>query len=254
MYLKDVNLNRCLVKFLKRNPYFLYLIHQLLGLKPLYTRVRKPRLLYFLFNGLEPISDLYGFDRGKPIDRYYIEDFLEKNKDDIQGICLEILDNNYTLRFGGKQVVRSDILDIDKTNKKATIYGDLRKLSNVKSNTYDCIILTQVLHFIDNFFLAISECKRILKNNGVMLVTLPSISRIDCVAGIKGDYWRFTTASAKYVFEKFFKEENLTIKAYGNVLTGLNFWIGSTCEEISKEKLDYIDPNFPCLITIRAKK
>ena len=29
---------------------------------------------------LEPVSDIYGLDRGQAIDRYYIENFLEKIK------------------------------------------------------------------------------------------------------------------------------------------------------------------------------
>ena len=47
-----------------------------------------------------PISTKWGFDRGLPIDRHYIENFLAVNADDIRGGVLEIGDNSYTRRFG----------------------------------------------------------------------------------------------------------------------------------------------------------
>src|SRR5258708_1276969 len=36
-----------------------------------------------------PISTSFGFDRGTPIDRYYIENFLGRNAGDIRGRVLE---------------------------------------------------------------------------------------------------------------------------------------------------------------------
>ena len=54
---------------------------------------------------LKPISRLFGFDRGQPIDRYYIETFLQKNRSDIGGRVLEIGDPGYTLKFGGDQLL-----------------------------------------------------------------------------------------------------------------------------------------------------
>ena len=39
---------------------------------------------------LTPISKDWGYDRGKPIDRYYIERFLSLYKEDIRGRVLEV--------------------------------------------------------------------------------------------------------------------------------------------------------------------
>jgi hypothetical protein len=41
----------------------------------------------------EPLSDQYGFDRGTPVDRRYIEAFLRVHRDAIQGRVLEVQDN-----------------------------------------------------------------------------------------------------------------------------------------------------------------
>src|ERR687894_427089 len=50
---------------------------------------------------LTPISREYGYDRGTPIDRFYIENFLEEHSSSIRGRVLEISENTYTRRFGG---------------------------------------------------------------------------------------------------------------------------------------------------------
>ena len=60
-----------------------------------------------------------------PIDRVYIEDFLTRHAEDVQGACLEILNANYTNQFGAARVTSVDILDIDPANTAATIVADL---------------------------------------------------------------------------------------------------------------------------------
>ncbi len=222
--------------------------------RKLIRRLVKSYTVYFLRNTTSPLSDYYGFDRGTPIDRFYIENFLKENQEHIKGVCLELLNDNYTKRYGGDMVVKSDVLDIDETNKNATIIDDLRNLKKIVDNTYDCIILTQVLQFIDDVPSAISECHRILKKDGALLVTLPSLSRIDCTSGVNGDYWRFTEASAKYLFEKKFSSEQLKITTFGNVRSGIYFYAGLSQEDVSKKVFKNNDQNFPLIVTIKAIK
>lgn len=223
-------------------------------IKKFLRRTAKSPFLYFTATGTGPLSNYYGMDRGEPLDRYYVEKFLGQHKESVKGSCLEVLNNPYTLKYGGEKVTKSDILDIEETNREATIIDDLRHLTKIADNTYDCIILTQVLQFIDDLDAAISECHRILKDNGVLLVTLPSVSRIDCSSGISGDYWRFTTASAKYLFEKKFKPEKIYIHSQGNARAGIYFYAGLSQEDTSAKVLDANDPNFPLIVTVKATK
>lgn len=212
------------------------------------------RMLYFLTNSTKPVSDTYGFDRGKPVDRYFIEQFIEKNKKHIRGICLEIGNNDYTTRFGGRNVHRIDILDIDTTNKQANIYADLKNLNAISSSTYDCIILTQVLQCIDDVGQAIKECYRILKKNGVLLVTVPSLSRTESAFVSNQDNWRFTTNGARYIFTKIFRDAHVEVTGWGNALLGSNFWLGFSVEDTPKRAFDIYDPNFICGVCIMAVK
>lgn len=203
------------------------------------ARAKKPAWLYFIMRKTKPLSDTFGFDRGTPIDRYYIENFLSENSKCITGKCLEVKNDAYTLKYG-HHVVQSDILDIDRTNSKATIYGDLRSLTDVPDSTYDCIMLTQVLQFIDEYEKAIAECRRILKAGGVLLATVPAMSRVDVRAGEWGDFWRFTQAGAWHIFQKYFKRKSIEIRARGNCLAGIGFWAGQSLEEMPKNKLDLL--------------
>ena len=63
----------------------------------------------------KPVSTVFGFDRGTPIDRYYIEKFLKANSSFIKGDVLEIAENDYTKKFA-KGDHTSHILHFDDSN------------------------------------------------------------------------------------------------------------------------------------------
>jgi SAM-dependent methyltransferase len=215
------------------------------------VRLRGYRALFAATRRSEPVSRHYGLERGRPIDRYYIERFLERESFAIRGTCLEVGDNEYTYRYGGDRVSGSDVLDIDASNSRATIHGDLRRLVEVVDGGYDCVILTQVLQFVDDREAAVRECRRILKTDGVLLATVPAMSRLDMA---NEDYWRFTAAGARHLFTGIFGEGEVAVEAHGNALAGLAFWLGLAQEDLSPGELDLDDPDFPCLVTVRAAK
>src|SRR4029079_2796610 len=68
-----------------------------------------------------PVARDWGYERGRPIDRHYIERFLETHAHDIHGAVLEVQEPDYTTRFGGDRVTRSDVLDLNAANPRATI-------------------------------------------------------------------------------------------------------------------------------------
>ena len=87
-----------------------------------------------------PIELHFGRSRGGPIDRYYIEQFLERHARDIGGHVLEFGDSTYIRRFG-VGVAQIDILDIDPGSSRATIVSDVTHLDGVPSDTFDCIVV-----------------------------------------------------------------------------------------------------------------
>jgi len=203
---------------------------------------------------LTPISDAWGFDRGRPIDRYYIERFLEQWASDIRGRVLEIGDATYTRRFGRDQVAISDVLHVVPGNPQATIVADLTAADHIPSAAFDCVILTQTLQLIYDVRTALRTVHRILRPGGVLLATIPGISPIDRFEWGDSWYWAFTTSSARRLLDETFPDGAVAVEAFGNVLAATAFLYGIASEELQPSELDYQDVAYPLLITVRARK
>jgi len=204
---------------------------------------------------LAPISDVWGLDRGRPLDRYYIENFLERHRADITGRVLEIKDPWYTELFGSN-VTHAEILDMDAGNRRATIVADLTKGDNIPSESFDCFVFTQTLHIIYDTRAALANAYRLLKPGGVLLCTVPSVSRINYEDGglDDGDFWRFTEASIRRLFAEVFPLDTFEVSGFGNVLTCAAFLYGLAPTELTSEELDFVDPWFPLGFCVRAVK
>lgn len=205
------------------------------------------------FNRTSPFSTEFGYDRGGPIDRYYIERFLARNALSIKGRVLEIGDNSYTTQYGGENVLKSDVLNIS-DSPGATFIGDLSNAPHLPSQAFDCIILTQTLHLIYDYKEAIKTCYRILKPNGTLLLTVPGISHIDY--DVWSDYWlwSFTKKSVERLLQETFPCHSVRVHAYGNVLVATSFLYGMGVSEITNYQLEYADPHYQLVITAVAKK
>ena len=203
---------------------------------------------------VEPLSRKFGYDRGHPVDRYYIEQFLARHAGDVRGRVLEIGDDSYTRRFGGARVSQRDVLHIKEGHPGATIIADLSRGDGIPSGVFDCIILTQTLHLIYDVPAALSTVARILKPGGVVLTTVPGITQIDHGEWRTSWYWAFTTLSVRRRFEEVFPAPNVTVETYGNVLAAVAFLYGIAQQELRAEELDHRDRDYEVIIAVRAVK
>jgi len=217
----------------------------------LMIRTRGVGARIFMGRRVEPLSYVWGFDRGLPIHRYYLEQFLQECRSDIRGHCLEFRDDSYTSRFGGAAVTRLDLLHLDDSHSGVTIVADLTRPNDVPSDTFDCIVCTQVLHLIFEVDRAISELWRILKPGGVLLATVPHISM--CDPGWH-EIWRFTPEGLSAVVGRAFGADNVSVRAYGNSLTAAGELRGLVTEEFSQAALAYSDSRFAVEVCVRAVK
>ena len=206
------------------------------------------------FDRLTPISNDFGFDRGTPIDRYYIERFLERHASEIVGRVLEVGDDAYMRRFGRARVTRSDVLHVHAGNPRATFVGDLTDAATLPENAFDCIILTQTLHLIYDVRLAIARLHRALAQGGVVLVTVPGISQIDRGEWGANWYWSFTRAALERLFADVFGRDEVVVEHYGNVFAATAFLHGLALEEVDRRKLDPFDMSYPVIVAVRARK
>jgi SAM-dependent methyltransferase len=205
--------------------------------------------------GLSPITDNWGFARGQPIDRMYIERFLWQHRGEIRGHILEIGDNSYTIRFGEARVEKSIIADISEHNAKATIVADLTDAPQISDSIFDCVILTQVLVLVFDFDAALRTVSRILKPGGVALITVPGISQISTEPTESEAWsWSFYPKTLRRVLAKHFDPQNLIVESYGNVKTTISFLAGLAQEDLTSDDFQYNDSRYPLIVAARAAK
>jgi len=216
-----------------------------------------------------PASLEYGFDRGHPIDRYSIDDFLRRFAGTpgyvtgcIQGRVLEVGGRRYTDKFGALsdtpapgKVHHVDVLHVDGSNPEATIVGSLTESDTLPGNAFDCIICIQTLHFIYDVRAVVRTVHRALRPGGTALITVPGITG-SCRPERDhwGDWWRFTERSVRTLFREAFPGENVQVEVYGNLTAAVAMLAGVAAEELPEHRLRLRDADYEVLIGIRAVK
>ncbi len=201
-----------------------------------------------------PLSRQFGLDRGLPIDRHYIEDFLHTWRDDIRGRVLEVGGDEYTRRFGGSRVAEHDVLSLVDT-PSTTIVGDLTRAATLPEAAYDCFILTQTLPFIFDVSAALRSAWRALKPGGVLLLTVPGISQVSQYDSERwGDYWRFTPQAVQRLLTGPFAAAEVALRTYGNVRSAAALLEGRAAHELRPIELEHVDPDYPVIVAARASK
>jgi len=202
----------------------------------------------------EPVSRSFGGDRGTPICRHYIAQFIAAHRDDIRGDVMEIAEPLYARRFGDG-VCSVDVLHVEPGNPHATRIGNLETGQNMPTAAYDCVILTQTLPFIFDVHAAVRHCFAALKPGGVVLATVPGIcpiSRFDMDRW--GDYWRFTPLSAATLFARAFGDRHVDVTTFGNALAATAYVQGIAADELAADELAHADEDYPVTIAVRAVK
>lgn len=202
-----------------------------------------------------PISGVFGLDRGVHISRYYIEKFLEEHAGLVQGRVLEFGDPSYTVRYGGARVTRSDVLGVV-AGPQVTLVADLTDAAHLESGVFDCIICTQTVQMIYDFRAALATLERMLKPGGVLLFTTHGISQIGRFLGRDawGEYWHFTAQSVARLLGEYFLEQNVQLRAYGNVLAAVAHLHGLVVGDVTPDELDEHDPAYEVIIAAVARK
>jgi SAM-dependent methyltransferase len=203
---------------------------------------------------LEPVSRVFGTDRGTTIRRYYIENFLNRHCSDLRGRIMEVGDDRYARRFSAADAA-VDVLDPDPESSAATLRADLVTGAGLPRDAFDAAILTQVLHVLPDMGAALNFVHATLKPGGVLLATLPGITQVSRYDMDRwGDYWRVTDRGARLLIDRHFPHDQAEVVAYGNHLAAIAALTGLAAEELKIDELDAIDADFQVLIGIRVRK
>jgi SAM-dependent methyltransferase len=199
---------------------------------------------------LEPVSRQFGADRGRPIDRWYIERFLAEHRADVRGSVLEVAERTYTDWYGDGQVTRSEVLHRTGV-PEATIVGDLTAPEGLPQESFDCFICTQTFQVIEDLDAAIRGARAVLRPGGVLLASGAAMSQVSTEDRRDwGEWHRFTAQRLERSFGAVFEE--VEVVGHGNVLTCAAFLYGFAAEELAPHELAHRDPDYDLLLTIRA--
>jgi hypothetical protein len=203
----------------------------------------------------KPVSEKFGFDRGTPLDRYYIERFLGAHAHRISGRVLEVAESNYTRKFG-TAAVAGTVLRYKGDEEEGVMIGDLTEHAGLPENVYDCFICTQTYNFIYDFQKAIAGSYRLLKPGGALLATVAALSPVSKYDADRwGDFWRFTPQSSVRMFTDVFGSAHVSVHPFGNSAVAALFMKGYSVEDLpSMVKPDEHDPDYPIVIGICAVK
>ena len=157
----------------------------------------------------------------------------------------------YTEEFGNG-VVRSDVVDLNPNNPRATIIADLNISASLPAGAYDCIILTQTLQFLDPPR-ALRNLYEALAPGGALLVTVPCLARLE--QGYRdADYLRLTPAGLARQFEQCAPEATVRTGGRGNVMTCVAYLLGMAAEELEPEEVAHYDPEHPLVAFAEVRK
>ena len=201
---------------------------------------------------LRPIGRAFGYERGEPIDRYYIEQFLDLHRGDISGYVLEIGDATYTNKFSGSCLRSAETMHISDTT--ATYVGDLTSSSSLPAERFDCAIITQTLHLIFDVSAALTVLERAIKPGGVLLLTVPGVTQVSQDEWAQTWFWSFTELSLHRLLSEAFKDGEISVQTHGNVVAATGFLHGLSASELTKHELNQADPRYQFLVTARVQK
>lgn len=201
-------------------------------------------------SSITPVSNVFGFNRGTPIDRYYIERFLQTGSAKLSQIrnILEVEENTYSRKFFPDG--RHDILHYDEGM-------DLTDTTTLPQGQYDVFICTQVFNFIYDVKAAIRGAHYLLRNGGTLLATVAAqispVSQYDMERW--GHYWGFTTLGIQKLVEETFGCGAVKVVSLGNAMAATAFVQGLSVEDLPDATLlDVNDPNYAITVGVVAKK
>ena len=207
---------------------------------PRWGNLRRPR----------PFSERFGFERGTPIDRHYLNAFLDRHRGDITGDVLEIQLPSYARRFGAA-LGAVHTIDVNAAFEPTYCCDLALAQSVVPPDRYDCFLLPQTLSFLRDLEPALAQALRIVRPGGVILATTASLGPLIADGP---DYWRMGADGWRLIADRVWSGCEIDVDAYGNCLAAVAAMLGLASEELSPRELAFHDPRYPVLVTLRCRK
>jgi SAM-dependent methyltransferase len=189
----------------------------------------------------EPLTS-WGSGRGTPVDRWYIERYLQQHATLVRGRVLEVKSDQYSSRLGAARV---EVVDVDPGNAQATLVGDLCDPSTLAAEEFDAAVITQTLQFLHDPAAALRNLLASLRPDGALLLTVPCLSRL-CGSS---DLWRWTPAGLRLLLAGSAPSgASVEVVGLGNSLAGRAFLFGLAAEDLQPAALEVTDADQPLIV------
>lgn len=207
-------------------------------------------MLGIRFGDLRRTSPLtaWGFPRGTPVDRWYIESFLREHADLVSGQVLEVKEDLYASDLGAEQV---HVVDLDAANQEATIVGDLCSAGTLPPQAFDAVLLTQTLQYLTAPVAAVQHVLASLRPGGTLLISVPCLGRLDGPT----DSWRWTPTGLEMHLREAARASaaEVEVVGMGNSLAARAFLFGMAAEDLDPGVLAENDPDCPLVVVARLR-
>lgn len=194
-----------------------------------------------------PFSQRFGFDRGAPVDRYYLRPFVRSIRASVRGRCLEIggfVNNNDGYRF---RVDEFRTLELPKAGIAADFLGDAADRTVFEDGRWDSILAFHVLEHCADPFAVVRNMRAWLAPGGHVYVVVPCAQRLH---NFPGDYWRFMPDGLRVLFKDF---SSVAVSTYGNPLSLVSSYLGLSHTELTAEEMEFRHPDFPVIACVVAR-
>jgi SAM-dependent methyltransferase len=186
-------------------------------------------------------------DSAQPVDRYYIQQFVRRHARALHGRVLKIGNDQYTSVFAGRDITLTSLAFTDDTDL-------IHRLTDVEDNSYDTLLLVQVLQLVYDLHAVVKHAHRILAPRGLLLATVPGTCyATDRINEIE-PYWGFTNVSLRKLIESVFPARGITTETFGNVLVAMVHLHRLGIAELTQKELNLRDNHYPLLLTLKAQK
>jgi len=196
-----------------------------------------------------PFSETFGFDRGTPVDRYYLHRFLERQRESITGRVLEIQSPGHALRYG-HHLTATDSIDIDPVHRPTYVCDLAASAGVVPDASYDCFLLPNTLAHLRDLEGSLREALRIVRPGGTILASTGTFVPLIPDAA---DYWHLSAQGWREVVGRVWQGHDVQVEQHGNCLSAVAAMLGLANEELTREELDAQDPRYPVLVTVACR-
>ncbi len=190
----------------------------------------------------------FGYSRGTPIDRHYLNLFLSGARSEIHGRTLEIGGTAANAERYGLIAV-SEFVTVDvSADVSADLIADVQDPGVFAPGSFDSILAFFVLEHCEDPRKVVDNVHRWLKPGGRFFCVVPTAQRVH---DAPRDYRRILPDALASLLSPFGDCQH---EIYGNLATTLASLTGLAVEELQAALLEPSDPRYPVVACARARK